>query len=38
MSLSLQLQYVTTASGTYCVDVSRLQTLWKTCGLVSYVV
>ena len=35
MSLSLQLTYVTTASHMYYVDVSRLRTLWNSCGLVS---
>jgi chorismate mutase len=35
MSLPLQLKYVTTASRMYCVEVSRLRTLWNSCGLVS---
>ena len=35
MSLSLQLQYVTSACRMYYVDVSQLRTLWNCCGLVS---
>jgi len=35
MSLSLQLQYVTSACRMYYVEVSRLCTIWICCGLVS---
>ena len=35
MSLSLQFQYVTTASIMHYVDVSQFRTLWNCCGSVS---
>ena len=35
MSLSLQLQYVTTASITHYVEVSQFRTQWNCCGSVS---